>query len=336
MFSAIYVERAVRDHGRVQQILDRSGGVPIIEIERYGEVFNRSGQSFRIQKQAPALILAEKHGRKVLPTPPGYGFESPQDVAAANGGNGFYFSHMLNCVYDCRYCFLQGMYRSANYVLFVNYEDFAEEIVTTIGTAPGNSVFYSGYDCDSLALEPVSEFCDFILPLFRDHPAATLELRSKSTQVRRLLRVEPLPNCVVAMSFSPSSIAERWEQKVPTLAKRIDALAKLQEAGWPVAIRFEPVIATDSTSADYEELFSQVFSQIDPQALHSCSLGEYRLPQDFYKRMVKLYPDEALLARDVDVSNGMVSLRDSGDELLKSLEAKLLAYISPKIYYRCA
>ena len=31
----------------------------------------------------------------------------------------YYFSHMLNCIYDCKYCFLQGMYNSANYVLFI-------------------------------------------------------------------------------------------------------------------------------------------------------------------------------------------------------------------------
>lgn len=336
MFSAIYIEKAIREHERVRRILTRNAAIPHIEIERYGEVFNRSGQNFRIQKQAPALILAEKHGRKVLPTPPGYGFEVPQNRLTASGGNGYYFSHMMNCVYDCRYCFLQGMYRSANYVLFVNYEDFADEIMTTLQEGQESPVFYSGYDCDSLALEPVSEFCEFILPLFRDNPAATLELRSKSTQVRKLLQQEPMANCVVAMSFAPAQIAERWEQRVPALEKRIDALARLQEAGWPVALRFEPVIATETTEADYETLFTQVFSRINANALHSCSLGEYRLPQDFYKRMVKLYPDDALLARDVVVSDGMVSLRDSGSELLQVLETSLMAHINPQIYYRCA
>ena len=31
---------------------------------------------------------------------------------------------MYNCLFDCRYCFLQGMYNSSNFVIFVNYEDF--------------------------------------------------------------------------------------------------------------------------------------------------------------------------------------------------------------------
>ena len=40
----------------------------------------------------------------------------------------YYFSHKLNCVYDCRYWFLQGLFQSAHYVLFINYEDFMHEL----------------------------------------------------------------------------------------------------------------------------------------------------------------------------------------------------------------
>ena len=130
-------------------MLSRYPDVPHIFCERYGEIFNRNSQNFRLQKKSPALILARKHGNLVLPAPKGYGFDN---------GPGFYFSHMFNCVYDCRYCFLQGMYRSANYVVFVNYEEFESALHANITKYPGPSVYYSGYDCDSLALEPVSNF----------------------------------------------------------------------------------------------------------------------------------------------------------------------------------
>ena len=119
MFSAIYIEEEVRNWHRVQEIIQPFADMPKIICERYGEIFNNTNQNFRIQKKAPALILAKKYGNLVLPSPTGYGFE---------GGKSFYFSHMLNCIYDCRYCFLQGMYRSANYVLFVNYDDFESQM----------------------------------------------------------------------------------------------------------------------------------------------------------------------------------------------------------------
>jgi len=119
MIGLIYVEEAVAAHPLTLQILARYPRAVQVPIERYGEVFNRKSQNFRLQKHRPALILAHKHGERVLPAPEGYG---------VGGSRNHYFSHMLNCVYDCRYCFLQGMFRSAHYVLFVNYESFQDDI----------------------------------------------------------------------------------------------------------------------------------------------------------------------------------------------------------------
>lgn len=328
MFSAIYIEQAIREHPRVVELLARFPHLPHIDCDRYGEVFNRSAQNFRIQKQHPALILAEKHGSCVLPAPDGYGFA---------GGHSYYFSHMMNCLYDCRYCFLQGMYRSANYVLFINYEDFAAEIQARVEDSPEGSIFYSGYDCDSLAMEPVSHFCKFFLPIFAANPQAILEIRTKSTQIRNLLDIPPIDNCVVAMSFTAKQASEQLEHKVPSIEKRLDALAKLQAAGWRVALRFEPIVFSETVESDYQQLFEQVFSVLDPCQIHSASIGEFRMPTDFYKTIVKLYPDEALFAKPVKVIDGTASVHDiDGQDSLAALEAKLLTYVSAAQYYRCA
>ncbi|GIT53918.1 MAG: hypothetical protein Ct9H300mP16_10780 [Pseudomonadota bacterium] len=99
---------------------------------------------------------------------------------------------MLNCIYDCRYCFLQGMYRSAHYVVFVNYEAFFAGMAGKLEAHPGEAVwFFSGYDCDSLALEPVTGFVSEMLSWLKKYPRAHVELRTKSTQVRSLLAAEP-------------------------------------------------------------------------------------------------------------------------------------------------
>ena len=127
----------------------------IIPIDHYGEIFNRHGQNFRLQKKKPAFILAKKQGKLLYPIPPNYGIGAQ---------NNFYFSHILNCPYDCSYCFLQGLYRSANYVIFINFEDFQEEIIKKIGKS--KTTFFSGYDGDSLAFECRTGFLDAFLPFF--------------------------------------------------------------------------------------------------------------------------------------------------------------------------
>ena len=326
MFSAIYIEEEIKDWERVKKISKSFPHLPKIICGRYGEIFNRSNQNFRIQKKSPALILAKKYGNLVIPTPSGYGF---------NGGKNFYFSHMLNCVYDCRYCFLQGMYRSANYVLFVNYDDFKLQIEESIHSCEENSIYYSGYDCDSLALEPVSHFCDYFLGVFERNPTGILEIRTKSTQVRKFLDQSPIPNVVVAMSFTSQKSSLLFEHGVPSIKKRVSVLKKLQEKGWKVAIRFEPVIFEDTLFENYKDLFDQVFQSLDVNQLHSVSLGEFRMPKTYYKSIVKLYPDEELFARETRIDNGVVSLEDIYSSSLRNIENLLKTYVSREKYYFC-
>ncbi len=328
MFSAIYIEQEVAEFERVRRLLDRFPQVPQVICERYGQIFNRKSQNFRLQKKSPALILAKKYGSLVLPAPAGYGFDE---------SNSYYFSHMLNCIYDCRYCFLQGMYSSANYVLFVNYEDFESALEDKIIENDGAGVYYSGYDCDSLALEPISSFCRHFVPVFSKFPDATLEIRTKSTQIRCLLEQNVLDNCVIAMSFTSQQAAIQWEHKVPTLEKRIEALRKLQQAGWKIAIRFEPLVLDGKHGESYRSLFKSIFSSLDVDKIHSVSSGLFRMPVEFHKRIVKLYPDEELFARPTSVADGMIALKNEDEDLqLMEIERHLFEYISPQQYYRCA
>ncbi len=329
MIDQIYIEETLLEHPRARAILRRFPDALVTTCARYGEIFNRRAQNFRLQKISPALILAEKFSNHVLPSPPEY----------AIGGNlNYYFSHMLNCIYDCRYCFLQGMYRSAHYVIFVNYEDFIQAIVDKIRAAGDASAhFFSGYDCDSLALDPVTGFVKEFLPLFRDHPQALLELRTRSTQTRSLLDLEPIPNCIVAYSFTPAEIADATEHKAPPVSKRLQALQRLQARGWRIGLRFDPLIYQEGVNEQYERLFAQVFNATDAALLHSVSLGSFRLPKTYYRSLARLYPYEVLFASPLEeAGDGMVTYRDRiREDLLYFCRDALLKYIPEDKFFPC-
>jgi spore photoproduct lyase len=328
MIETIYIEEKVKDYPRVNAILRRFSAARHIVCNRYSEVFNPKAQNFRLQKQKPALILAEKYKNFVLETPNGYGIGANRN---------FYFSHMLNCLYDCRYCFLQGMYQSANYVLFVNYDDFQADIRQICDRFPTEDVhFFSGYDCDSLALEPVTGFADAFLPFFADLPNASLELRTKSTQIRSLLSVNPIPRCIVAFSLAPSEISAKVEDKAPSLERRLAAIVKLQQRGWQIGLRFDPLIYQTGYQRQYEALFKQVFAIINLSQLHSVSLGVFRLPESYYKKIHNLYPDERLLASPLQNQNGMVTYQiELEQEMIQTCTSQLMNYIPSNKLFPC-
>jgi len=317
MFQSIYVEESVRDHPKTLAICRKFSKIPVIFCERYGEVFNRHNQNFRLQKSQPSLILAKKHGHLVLPTPEGYGIGSAHN---------FYFSHLLNCPFDCRYCFLQGMYNSAHFDLFVNYEDFEQAIKEKMDQLP-NLCFFSGYDSDSLALEPVTGFLSHFLPFFKKE-RSFIEIRTKSANIAPLLRMEAFSHAVIAFSLTPRTISEALEHRVPSLSKRLEAIAKLQAAGWMVGLRFDPLIYCDDFREKYRELFTEVFSIVHKENLHSVTLGAFRLPKGIYKKMVHLYPEEKLFAHTMAERESMVSYSPNVEQqLLDFCQAEILKQI---------
>jgi spore photoproduct lyase len=283
--------------------------LPIIECEHYGEIFNPKQQNFRLQKQYPALILAQKQGDYVLPTPEGFGI---------GGQHNYYFSHMLNCLYDCRYCFLQGMYPSGYFVLFINYEDFMTAIDEKAQQLEQPAYFFSGYDCDSLAYEPMTEFVKTFLPFFAERPKAIFELRTKTTNVKSLLKYPPLSNCVSAFSFTPEAISQQVEHKVPSVAKRLQAVGALAQQGWPIGIRLDPLIYTEDFKEQYQRLIELIFQHISAKQLHSVSLGPMRFPHKMYHKLVKLYPQDSLLAHPFEKRQGQMTYGEEREQMMEA------------------
>lgn len=327
LIDTIYTESEIVEHPLSQSILARFPKAQRIEIERYGEVFNRHAQNFRLQKKHPAMILAKKYGKLMLPAPPGYGIGSEHN---------YYFSHMLNCIYDCRYCFLQGMYRSANYVLFVNFEDYQQAMDEALAQHDSDVYFFSGYDCDSLALDGVTGFADGFIDYIEQRDRAWLELRTKSAQVAPLLNREAVPRVVMAYSFTPKNISEALEIGVPPLKSRIEAMVKVQQHGWSIGLRFDPMVYHEGFEENYAQLFKNVFGALDVEKIHSVSLGPFRLPRAVFQRMAQLFPDEKLFASPIEDKGGMISYpRHIEAQMLDFCESEILSYIKPAQFFPC-
>lgn len=322
----IYVEEEILGHPRALQIQSRFPDAEVVPCSRYGEIFNRRAQSFRLQKRRPSLILARKHRNFVQEAPAGFG---------VGGARSFVFSHMHNCIYDCRYCFLQGMYRSAHYVVFINYEDYQWEIEERLRSISDRQIwFFSGYDCDSLALEPVTRFAASFVPFFARFPAALLELRTKSTQIRSLLEMEAPPNVIVAFSFTPEEVRASVEHLTPAVDRRIRAMEKLQERGWRLGLRFDPLIYDEGFREQYRRLYEQVFGAVRVESLHSVSLGPFQLPGELFRNMARLYPESPLFAAPLDEAGGQVGYRrDLEEEMVEFCREELLRHIPGEIFF---
>ena len=329
MIENIYVEEEIKNHPRTKFILNKFKNSRLILINKFSEIFNNRNQNFKIQKANPNLILAHKQNSFVLPTPEGFGIGSSKN---------FYFSHMYNCIYDCRYCFLQGMYSSANYLIFVNFEDFDIAIKKTIENNQSSKVtFFSGYDCDSLALENVTGFAKHILLLFEKYPQIEIEFRTKSIQKEPFLSMKPMRNVILAYSLMPELMSNSLDNKAPSISKRIHAISELASKGWKIGLRFDPLIHGENWKKLYKELLENIYNNISLDCLHSVSFGTLRFPKRMFKDIFKLYPNEPLFTSPLSLNNKMISYDIEIEEEMTSYCKNLsLRYINKDQIFKCS
>ena len=303
-FDTIYIEKEILNSKSVKIFLERNKSENVIECENYKEIFNLKNQNFRLQKNNQSLILAKKKNNLVLKTPKKFniGFK-----------DNYYFSHMLNCIYDCKYCFLQGMYNSANLVFFLNYKDFANEINKICEKSKNSICFFSGYDCDSLALEKVTNFSKYFIELFKGLEDHFLEIRTKSANVAFLKNIKVSQNVIIAFSLNPDEIVTEFETKTPSLKKRIDSILFLQSLGWKVGLRFDPVMYSDNFKKTYKFFFREIFKNINSKEIHSITIGSFRMPKKFFSKLSKIRPFDGFLYQNYNSNDSFISLEKKSE-----------------------
>lgn len=322
LFSHIYIEKKAYDYPLTDKVLSFLQTKPhqLIEIEHYKDMFNRSNQSFHQQKMAPNLILAVKEGTAVYQGAP---------VCQNFGREHFYYtSCMMNCIYDCEYCYLQGMYPSANIVVFVNLLDIFQEVHQLLQKHP--VYLCISYDTDLLALEPmlgiVHQWIDFI----NKEPDLTVELRTKSANLASILDTKPNQRLILAWTVSPEAIASKFEHHAPSLNSRIKNIQLAMELGYPVRLCFDPMIYVNDWKEQYHQLVEQLASSIDFGKLSDISLGVFRISAEYMSKMRKQRPDSVVVNYPYENDNGVFHMNTTkAKEMIQFLSQELTTYVSP-------
>ncbi len=316
-FTHIYVEEEVKDHPRTKQILLRFPKAKIISITHYKDVFNRTHQNFLKQKNSPNLILAKKQGEFIFNGAP---------VCQGFGEEYFYYtSSIMNCLYDCEYCYLQGMYPSANLVVFVNLEDIFSHVTRLL--KKHKAYLCISYDTDLLALEGlfgfVSAWCDYA----KHHTDLTIEIRTKNANKEALKALPVLSNVIYAFTLSPESVIKNYEHGTPSLYTRIKAIKTALSLGHPVRLCFDPMIYIADYQEVYENFFNFLWTQISPKSIRDISLGVFRVSKDYLKRMRKQRPGSAILQYPYEPEDGVAHYgRETSKEMMFFAYQKLTEY----------
>ncbi|CBW25921.1 putative lyase [Halobacteriovorax marinus SJ] len=293
MFDTIFVETDLKKNKRALEIIDTFKSARVKYIDKIEDIFNRVKKPYLQKNESLNLFLGNKKGQLVKEAPDAYGL---------SGEPHYYFIHAYNCIYECNYCYLQGYFNSPDIVVFLNHREICDEIerVTLDCDKKGLTPwFHAGEFSDSLALTHITGELEIYHELFSRLPQAKLELRTKSANVKELLKLPPKENIITSFSLSPADKIQKNDLKTPSLKARLVAIKKLVEAGHKVGIHFDPVVYDNDFKEKYQDLINDLFSILPVQKLEYISVGVIRFTKDVYHQVRKNYPESELLSSEL-------------------------------------
>jgi len=225
----------------------------------------------------------------------------------------------LNCIYDCSYCYLQGLFSSANLVFFINWEDY---FVQTDRFLEQNKSLYLAlsYDTDLLATESFFPATRAWIEFAKDRPTLELEIRTKSNNFSSIKSIDAIPNAILAWTLSPESIAQEIERKAPSLNARLTSIQQAIDSGWKVRICVDPILRTPNWQLHYSALVEVLSDKISLEKLHDISIGSFRMNSEFLGKIQSMRSDEALLYYPFERKSGIaVYPAQENDEMVDFL-----------------
>ena len=362
-FSHIYVEEKVLlDEGyrkKAEEIISHFPEAVVVRIGHYKDVFNRHKQNYVKQHHAQALILAVKQGTLVYPG---------AKVCQSMGNKHFYYtSCMMNCLFDCEYCYLKGMYPSGNMVIFLNLKDIFSEVEALLKEHP--VYLCVSYDSDLMAIEKLTGYVREWIDFTNRHPDLTIEVRTKAGNIDFESLVEGpgkgiccrTESCdglkeasvnvnasddgeqespvssrnIFAFTLSPEYVVKHYEHKTGSLEGRIRSVKKALELGFTVRLCFDPMIFCPDWRSEYEKMMDKVFAEIPVEKIFDFSVGSFRLSEEYLKNMRRNMPDSAVVQYPYENDHGVYHYsRKLTDEMENRMVEKLCEKVTEEKIFR--
>jgi len=264
--STLYIDQQVADHPEVAAIQSRLNVPPTIvknTLEVYHTVLKADDP---IKKGKEVLFLTRNMGAFIRKCP----------GTRAYTCCGYMILHIGTfCGMDCSYCILQSYFHPPVLTYFVNRNDlsaeldrmFSEKEIRRIGT---------GEYTDSMIWEQWTSLSDFLVPKFSGQSHAILELKTKTTSIAALKHLHHNRRTIISWSVNTPRIIRSEERGTASLSARLEAAARCESWGYPLAFHFDPMILYDGCEAEYQNVVEQIFAHVSAENTAWISLGTFR------------------------------------------------------------
>lgn len=283
----IYIEKSLHPLKEVDSIIEKIKPSSIEWIDHYKDVLNQKGGNWRVQKRFQSLILARRSDS--------FYYKASPLTHTVDFSYFYYNTLSVNCLYDCEYCYLQGMFTTPHLVMFINNQDFIDAADALSKSLDHPLYLALSYDTDLPAIEHLYPYCAQWMDYAETNPNITIEIRTKSNRTTHFAYRSPLSNVIFSWSITPGALAKKFEPLTPNPDARLKAAVLAHRSGWPVMLCIDPIIFVREYKEVYSNLIMEIAQMFDPDKLFGISIGTLRMNAQYLANIRKQRPNSSIL-----------------------------------------
>lgn len=209
-------------------------------------------------------------------------------------------SHISNCPFECTYCFLQNYLTDTTLSLVADTGAILDEIREQTALQPWRLFRIGTWELgDSIAIPPLNQAAAELVEGFSGMPNCILKLRTKSAEVEPLLDIDHGRKTVVSWTINPRQVITREEIGTAGLDARLDAMARVSSAGYPIGLHFDPMILFPGWEKAYRQTVQEIFDAVSPEEVIWISIGSLRFNPEMKKKIENNYPASTITAQEM-------------------------------------
>ena len=187
------------------------------------------------------------------------------------------------CFYACDWCYLKLTYRAQHPFITVRmqYDNIKRSLQRVLAATQSPIFFNSGELADSLSMEHLTRAGQTFIPWFgqTQNRNGYLFMLTKSDNVDAILDLPHNGHTVIAWSMNNDMVSRKYEIGAPPFDRRLEAAWKVQQAGYHLRLRLDPIVPFEGWEKAYADTVQRIFKKVSPERI---TLGTLRFEEGFY------------------------------------------------------
>ena len=254
---------------------------------------DRGGMEGRDERKQ-LIAFARMDGDQVFP---GYSWRELRSGKHQRRNNGVLchtaveIQSAVGCAFNCTYC----PYTSFLCVR-LDIEEFVARVARLARERRSQSLFKLNNRTDTLGLEPEYGLSRALVERFAGLDGSYLLLYSKGDEVDSLVDLDHAGKTIASFTLTPEPIASLLETGAPSPAARLAAIGKLARAGYPIRVRFSPIVPLRGWRLAYRDLIERLYAVARPEMITMWTLSMVNVEDLMHVVPLEQLDDEALSA----------------------------------------